>query len=152
MTTMKLERLLELEVLQNEDIEMPGTVEGDILISPTSGGTFRGEKLNGTVVPAGMGITGTWGGDNDIRTTLLLRTDDGQDILMDMNAILNIEPEVEDRLLRGESVDPDSYYYKGWCTFTTGAREYKWLERKCCACECIIDDWTKVRTIVYLLQ
>ena len=148
---MRLEKLLEFEVLQNEDIEVSDTCIGDILLSPTSGGSFRGEKLSGKLVPVGMGITVTRDCENDIRSTVLLRTDDGQDILMDMNAILNIGEETEEKLMQGEHADPEEYYYKGWCTFHTGAKDYKWLERTCCVCDFVIEDWTKVRTIVYML-
>ena len=80
---MELKKLFEFEILQNEDVEIPGTSEGDLLISPTSGGSFRGDELNGKLLPVGIGTTYTHGTENDIHSHTLLRTDDGCDILMD---------------------------------------------------------------------
>ena len=44
---MKLVKLFDYEILQNEDVELTGTAAGDILISPTSGGSFCGERRAG---------------------------------------------------------------------------------------------------------
>ena len=147
---MELKKLFEFEILQNEDVEIPGTSEGDLLISPTSGGSFHGE-LSGELLPVGIGTTYTHGTENDIHSQTLLRTDDGCDILMEMDAYLSIPPEVEQKLMEGIYVEPDQYYYKGTVTFQTGSEKYKYLERKVCLCECVIIDWTKLINTVYMV-
>ncbi len=149
---MKLEKLFEFEILQREDIEMPGTAGGDLLISPTTGGTFRGERLSGTLEPVGVGTTRTRGPRNDIHAETLLRTDDGCDILMTMDAIFDVAPQIEAKLIAGEAVDPAEYYYRGAATFETGAEKYKWLERKICVTECAVEDYTKLHMSVYMVE
>lgn len=133
-----------------EDIEIPGTAAGDLLLSPASGGDFEGPDLRGSVVPIGFGTTYTRGKKNDIHSECLLKTDDGCDILMEMDAFYDVTPDVEERLIRGEKVDPAEYYYKCNVSFHTGTDRYKWLERKVCIAECIISDYTKLRFEVYM--
>ena len=148
----QLKKLFDIEIEQNEDIEMPSTCMGDLLISPTTGGRFYGEKLNGKVVPIGMGTTYTPNpGHNEIKSETLLEMDDGDKVILRIDAILDIESETEQKLMRGEKVDPESYYYKGTASFITGAKKYKWLEHKVCVCEFCIDNWEKVSFSVYMI-
>lgn len=154
---MNLTKLLEFEIIQQEDVEMPGTARGDLLLSPTTGGTFRGEgpegqRISGELLPVGIGTTYSRGPENDIRSLTLLRTEDGADILMRMEAVFDVDPQTEAKLIAGEAVDPDSYYYKGRVIFETGAAKYKWLERKLCISECVIEDYTKLQITVYMVE
>ncbi len=149
---MNLTKLLELEIIQQEDVEMAGTARGDLLLSPTTGGTFAGQNFSGELLPVGIGTTYSRGPENDIRSLTLLRTDDGADILMRMEAVFDVDPQTEAKLIAGEAVDPDSYYYKGRVTFETGAKDYKWLERKLCISECVIEDYTKLQITVYMVE
>lgn len=148
---MELKKLFDFEIVQTEDIVLPDTCAGELLISPTSGGTFEGATLRGELVPIGLGTTYTRGEHNDIQSNILLRTDDGCDIFMQMQAFFDVSPEVEERLMRGESRQEDEYYYKGTITFQTGAQKYRWLQRRVCVCECVINDWTNLRISVYML-
>ena len=146
-----MKKLFDINIIQENDIAVDGTCIGNALVSPTTGGTFSGE-ISGEVVPVGMGITYTpYEGKNDIISTLLLHTDDGADIIMDMKIYLDIDTVYEEKLMRGESVSPDSYYFKGIVDFKTGDERYKYLERKVCVCESQIDDWESVTASVYLL-
>ncbi|MBQ9060426.1 MAG: DUF3237 domain-containing protein [Firmicutes bacterium] len=149
---MKIEKLFDYEILQKEDLEIPGTAAGDILISPTSGGRFEGPKMRGEMLPIGLGLCYTHGPANDIQCATLLRTDDGCDILMQMEAVYDVDPDTEEKLIRGELVDSDSYYYKGRVTFQTGAAQYQWLQRKLCVCECFITDYTRLNMTVYMVK
>ena len=116
--------------MQQNDIPVDGTCIGNALVSPTTGGTFSGE-ISGEVAPVGMGITYTpYEGKNDIISTLLLHTDDGADIIMDMKIYLDIDTVYEEKLMRGESVSPDSYYFKGIADFKTGDERYKYDYRR----------------------
>lgn len=149
---MKLEKVFDYEILQKEDVEITGTASGDILISPTSGGRFDGPRMRGEMLPVGLGLCYTHGAANDIRSSTLLRTDDGCDILMHMEAVYDVDPETEERLIRGEAVDPDSYYYKGRVSFETGSPKYQWLQRRLCVCECAITDYSKLSMTVYMVK
>ena len=65
--------------------------------------------------------------------------------------MLEIDPAVEEKLMEGEPVSPDEYYFKGSVTFRTGDEKYKWLERRVCVCENRITDWERVDTAVYMV-
>lgn len=147
-----MKKLFEMTLIQENDIDMGTTCMGETLVAPSDKGVFRGEELNGKLVPMGMGVTYTPSpGINDIKTTMLLLTDDGAHILMDMQAFFDIDADKEDMLSRGEKVSPDEYYYKGTVLFKTGAGQYKWLERKVCICELVVESWEKVIMTVYML-
>ncbi len=116
--------------MQQNDIPVDGTCIGNALVSPTTGGTFSGE-ISGEVAPVGMGITYTpYEGKNDIISTLMLHTDDGADIIMDMKMYLDIDAVYEEKLMRGESVSPDSYYFKGIADFKTGDEDINTLRER----------------------
>lgn len=129
---------------------LEGTGKGDLLISVTGAGTFSGERISGKVLPVGMCMTYTpASGINFIKAPILLETDDKAKILMKMDAYLHLPQELEDKMLRGEHVDPDLYYYKGTVGFDTGAEKYKWLENKVFICEGVINDWSCLKFRVY---
>ena len=91
------------------------TCRGDTLVSPSDKGSFSGKDIKGQVMPTGMGITYTpIAGSNDIESTLLLKTDDGVYIIMEMRAFLNMEDCVEQRLMEGDHVDPDVTEIINW--------------------------------------
>ena len=59
--------------------------------------------------------------------------------------------QAEEKLMNGEYVLPDEYYFKGTVDFRTGDERYKWLERKICVCTSEIVNWERVDTTVYLV-
>lgn len=92
--------------------------QNEILISPTAGGFFEGEKLSGTVECVGAGYTLTRPPNrNDIQIKLLLKTDDGEGIFMSSEGTLLLDPELERRLIAGEPVPAADYYYRFRLTF-----------------------------------
>ncbi|NLD19697.1 MAG: DUF3237 domain-containing protein [Clostridiales bacterium] len=148
----QLKKLFDIQLEQKQDIEMPATCRGDLLISPTTGGSFCGDKLNGKVMPVGMGLTYTPAPcQNEVKAEMLLEMEDGDKAMLCINAVLDIDSEEEEKLIRGEKVDPERYYYKGTANFITGATKYKWLERKICVCNGCVDDWTKVSFSIYMI-
>lgn len=150
MTVMK--KLFDMVLIQGNDICMGETYKGEVLIAPTDKGYFNGEELKGVVVPVGMGIVYTKDpGKNDIKTTMLLETDDGAKIIMDMEAWFDIDPDVEKKMSEGISVDPDEYYYKGNVVFQTDSEKYKWLERKVCVCTTEVESWERLHTTIYIV-
>ena len=68
-----------------------------------------------------------------------------------MKAVLDIDSSAEEKLMNGEPVSPDEYYFKGIVNFRTGDERYKWLERKVCVCTTEIVNWERVDTTVYLI-
>lgn len=147
-----MKKLFDMTVCQNDDIDMGQTCCGEILISPTGGGDFSGPELRGRVVPAGMGTTRTpRPGMNDIDAPMLLKTDDGEHIFMCIRAIFDTDEALEKKMIDGEKVNPDEYYYKGVVSFITGSEKYRWLERKICVCNGIIENWERLRFEVFMV-
>ena len=145
-------KLFDVEIGQTEDIFIEGTGKGDLLISLAGEGFFSGEKLKGRVLPVGASTTYTpSAGFNIIHAPVLLETDDSVKIFMQINAYLHLAQELENKLLAGEAVSPEEYYYKGTVDFQVGSSKYKWLETKVFVCECIISSWNRLHFSVYEL-
>lgn len=126
---------LKTEFLYKAHIEVEGfyevgeTFRGKRTIVRVKGGWFEGPKLKGDILPG----TGDWflvrpGGvvEGDVRDTY--RTHDGQMIYVSYRGILNISPQIWERLGRGEDVDPSEYYLRGQPMFETAVdTPYTWL-------------------------
>jgi hypothetical protein len=88
-----------------------------------SGGRFSGrDGLAGLVLEGGV----DWqrirpDGVLDIDAHYVLVTDDGDSIEVRSTGLRRAAPEVLERLTRGESVDPDSYYFRTHVRFWTSA-------------------------------
>lgn len=146
-----MEKLFEMIQIQENDIEMGETCKGAALIVPSDGGTFSG-KINGTVEQVGMGIVYMKDpGKNDLESTLLLKTDGGAHIIMEVKGWFDVEPETEAKMEAGEYISPEEYYHKGSVIFRTDAPQYKWLERKVCVSETEIKSWSELLTTVYMI-
>ncbi|MFH0916146.1 MAG: DUF3237 domain-containing protein [bacterium] len=126
---------LKTEFLYKAHIDVEGfyevgeTFRGKRTIVRVRGGWFEGPKLKGDILPG----TGDWflvrpGGvaEGDVRDTY--RTHDGQVIYVSYRGILNISPQIWERLGRGEDVDPSEYYLRGQPMFETAVdTPYSWL-------------------------
>lgn len=147
-----MNKVFVLEMQQEDDILIKDTSRGELLITPTKGGTFNGEKLRGKIIPIGTTEVYTpYAGINDIFTKLLLKTDDGCYIHMEMEAYFDADTEQEKSMIAGEYVDPDKYYFKGTVKFQAESSKYKWLERKVCVSDCVIINWHTMRFTIYIM-
>jgi Protein of unknown function (DUF3237) len=95
---------------------------------PVTGGTFKGKRLRGIVMPGGsdwivVRADGVW--QLDVR--LPLQTDDGALINMSYKGFRHGPSSVLDRLNRGETVDPSEYYFRTAPFFETASAKYAWL-------------------------
>ena len=99
-------------------------------IANLKGGTFNGERLSGIVLGGGTDWQ-TLRGDNAvlIDARILLRTDDDASIAMTYLGVRHGPPEILAGLSRGETVDPESYYFRITPRFETSAPRYEWLNR-----------------------
>lgn len=95
------------------------TPAGNRRIAPISGGTFEGPDLSGIVLPGGTDwITVNSAGTSfriDVRVPL--QTSDGDVMIMAYHGWRSGPADILERLGRGETVDPDSYYYRVVCGF-----------------------------------
>ena len=98
-------------------------------IGVITGGVFEGERLSGEVV------TGNdWQDVRDdscikLDVRLILKTIDGELIVMTYQCLRAGTPEVMQRLDKGENVDPTQYYFRMNPMFETSSKKYDWMNR-----------------------
>ncbi|MGV7241664.1 DUF3237 domain-containing protein [Caballeronia sp. M23-90] len=93
-------------------------------------GTFVGERLSGTVLDGGSDWqTVRRDGSTTLDVRLILRTDDGVNIMMSYRGVRHGPADVINRLEKGEEVDPASYYFRINPIFEAPAGKYDWLNR-----------------------
>ncbi|MGB7692624.1 MAG: DUF3237 domain-containing protein [Pseudolabrys sp.] len=94
------------------------------------GGSVRGPKLNGRILPGGADwqIIRT-DGTADIKARYIIETDDGARIMVTSEGLRHGPPEVMERLARGDNVDPAHYYFRTVMRFETSDPKVDWLNR-----------------------
>jgi hypothetical protein len=106
------------------------TPVGGRRVAVVEGGRFEGAKLKGTVLKGGSDwIIARSDGALQLDVRLTLKTDDGQLIGMTYRGYRHGPAEVIERLNRGETVDPASYYFRTAPVFETSSEKYGWLNR-----------------------
>jgi len=133
MMELKSEFLCELVGDLDDPQEIGMTPKGMRIIFPVIGGTVKGPKVNGEVLPFGadwLVIRSDGAAELDVRATL--RTDDGELIHVTYRGINKTDPEVSARVQNGEDVDPSEYYFRTTPVFETGSEKYAWLNQIIC--------------------
>ena len=102
---------------------------GERRVAVVTGGQFEGPRLRGTVEEGGSDWTLVRPDALQLDVRVTLRTDDGALIGMTYRGYRHGPAEVLDRLNRGETVDPSSYYFRTAPFFETGSDKYGWLNR-----------------------
>jgi len=99
-------------------------------IVPILKGTFEGPGIKGRVMPGGADwqIIGA-DGFSELDTRYTLETDNGRIVYVQNAGVRHAAPEVMQRLLRGETVDPKLVYFRTIPKFETAAPELQWLTR-----------------------
>jgi hypothetical protein len=125
--TPSLERLFRAEIELGPVQQIGSTPRGQRRIFPITGGTFTGQ-LEGEVLAGGA----DWQIVSAEGTLLLdarysLQTTDGALIFVENKGVRHGPPEVLERLLCGEAVNPREYYFRTTPTLETGAEQYAWL-------------------------
>ncbi len=116
----------ELEPIMN----LGATPYGERRIIGITGGTVRGPKLQGRVLPGGA----DWqivraDGAADIQARYTIETAAGGRILVNSEGVRHGPPDVLARLARGENVDPSHYYFRTVMRFETSDPAVDWLNR-----------------------
>jgi len=133
MLELKSELLCVLKAELDESQQVGMTPKGARIIAPVSGGTVKGEKVNGEVLSFGADwllFRADGVGEIDVRATL--RTDDGEFIYAFYRGILKVDPELFAKVQAGEEVDPSEYYFRTTPMFETGSEKYAWLNDIVC--------------------
>jgi Protein of unknown function (DUF3237) len=102
---------------------------GTRTIAQINGGNFEGPHLRGAVLGGGDWTLLRPDGVLELDLRLTLRTDDGAWIEMSSFGLRHGPPEVIAALVRGETVDPASYYFRTTLHFETAAPNYLFLNR-----------------------
>jgi len=112
-------------------VDLGATPNGSRRIATVTGGTFKGERLQGTIQPTPGGDWLLLRSDGatvlDVRVTL--ETDDQQLIYMTYHGLRHGPADVMARLAKGEAVDPSTYYFRTTPVFETASPKYDWLNR-----------------------
>ncbi len=97
-------------------------------IAPVTGGTFSGDRLNGTVLPGGNDwVINRADGVMVIDVRLLLKTDDGVMIYLTYQGRFLAEPEAMARFAKGAVLDAGEYSLAISAKFECGDPRYDWL-------------------------
>ena len=106
------------------------TPYGERRIIDIAGGTVRGRKLNGRILPGGADwqIVRT-DGATDIQARYTIESDAGARILVTSDGLRHGPPAVMERLARGDNIDPALYYFRTVMRFETSDPAVDWLNR-----------------------
>jgi hypothetical protein len=130
---LRLEPLLRAEITLAPPQELGETPHGRRRVIAITGGSFRGERLAGRVLPGGADwqlIRADGVAELDARYTL--ETVDRSLIYVRNFGYRHGPVEVMRRLAAGEPVDPSLYYMRTTPRFETGAERYRWLNGLIC--------------------
>jgi len=127
---LQTEFLFELSAELEKPLEVGPTPHGYRRIAYIKGGSVKGPKLTGEVLPGG----GDWpllrpDGVSELDIRLTCHTEAGQLVYIFGRGIVHMSGEARQRMRRGEAVDPSEYYYRTAAFFETTSEKYGWLNR-----------------------
>ena len=130
-----IELLFQAKVMLGEADYISRVPSGERRLIPITGGSFKGKKLSGEVLPGGV----DWqlirpDSSAILHAKYVLRTNDNDLIYVENKGIRCGDPDVLAQLARGEAVDPSKYYFRTSPKFETGAPKYKWLNNIVAIC------------------
>lgn len=97
---------------------------------PVLGGTVRGARLNGTILPGGADWQQPGGsGVVKIGGRWIMETDDHVRIQVETPGIRHASSEVLSELAAGRDIDPSRYYFRVAPQFVVNHAQYSWLEQ-----------------------
>ena len=134
MSHLQSKPLFDISLTLHPPHDIGETPVGTRRIVPVSGGRFVGDRLKGIVLPnAGADwvlVRANASVQLDVRLTL--QTEDDALIYMSYRGIRHSSPEVSQRLMRGDKVDPSEYYFRTTPWFETGHDKYEWINNIVC--------------------
>jgi hypothetical protein len=98
-------------------------------IGVIQGGSFDGERLSGEVVTGNDWQSVRSDSCIKLDVRLVLKTTDGELIVMTYTCLRAGPPSVIEKLDKGEPVDPTSYYFRMNPIFETSSKKYDWMNR-----------------------
>ena len=118
----------ELRARVGGPVEVGQVKHGRRRIVPMEGGTVSGPMLNGTVTAGGA----NWqviqtDGFTELDTRYTIQTSKGEIVYVQNPGIRTAAPDVMQKLLAGQAVDPKLVYFRTQPKFETSAAELQWL-------------------------
>jgi hypothetical protein len=111
-------------------LELGNTPRGRRRIVNVTGGTVRGEKLNGQILPGGEDFALVrFDGLFEINAQMVLKTDDGALIHIAYRGMWDLPEADRERILRREGSLDVNHYYRTVVLFETSAPKYIWLNK-----------------------
>jgi hypothetical protein len=98
-------------------------------IGVIQGGSFEGERLSGEVLTGNDWQSVRADSCIKLDVRLVLKTTDGELIVMTYTCLRAGPPSVIEKLDKGEEVDPGSYYFRMNQIFETSSKKYDWINR-----------------------
>ena len=121
---------LQLRVEVGTPVEVGNVAGGRRRIISILGGTFQGPEVRGAVLSGGADWQIVRGdGFTELDTRYTLRTDRDELIYIRNAGIRHAAPEIMQKLLAGERVDPALVYFRTVPVFETAAPRLQWLTR-----------------------
>jgi len=121
---------MELRVEVGTPVEVGNVAGGRRRIISILGGTFAGPDVRGAVLSGGADWQIVRGdGFTELDTRYTLRTDRDELIYIRNAGIRHAAPEIMQKLLAGERVDPTLVYFRTVPVFETAAPRLQWLTR-----------------------
>ncbi len=111
-------------------VTLGSTPYGERRFVSITGGTVKGPKLNGRILPGGA----DWqfvrsDGVVDIQARYMIESDRGARIVVNSAGLRHGPPEVLENLAKGDKVDPALYYFRTVMRFETADPALDWLNR-----------------------
>jgi hypothetical protein len=115
--------------LQVRPLQIIGDTPGAFRrVGVVPGGSFAGERLSGEVLDGGADWQAVrTDGSTTLDVRLVLKTTDGALIGMTYRGIRHGAADILARIDRGETVEPNSYYFRIAPLFETASKNYAWL-------------------------
>lgn len=132
---MNLTFLFEATVLVGAPIELGEAARGRGRIIPILGGTVTGPRLQGRVLAGGADWqTLRSDGVAEIEARYVIESAEGVAISVHNVGLRHGPPEIMAKLVAGQAVPPDSYYFRTAPRFEVGDPRYAWLGRALFLC------------------
>jgi hypothetical protein len=124
------EPIFTVEATLESTVTLGRTPYGERRFVGITGGTVKGRKLNGRILPGGADWQ-TVRSDSaaDIQARYIVETYEGARVLVESRGLRWGPPEVLAKLARGEKVDPALYYFRTMMRFETADLSLDWLNR-----------------------
>jgi Protein of unknown function (DUF3237) len=124
---------IRVEVSQPTTIGETGT--GLRRIVPILGGTVKGPRLGGRVLPGGADYQILRAdGVMELEAKYVLETTSGALIYVVNRGLRHGPKEAVEKLMRGEAVDPNLIYFRAVPSFETAAPEFRWMMKSLFIC------------------